>query len=151
MKQTKLKKNLLNFIFVFFQFGGIFYILFTGPIFPPQLPLLIIELLGIAYVIWAVISMKLGNINVLPELKKKAKLVKSGPYRLIRHPMYLATIIVFTVLLISKFSYFRLIAYIVICIDLVLKLNYEEKLLKQAFEGYEAYQKNTFRLIPYVY
>jgi len=147
----KVKRHILNFVFVFFQFAGILYLLFTGPVFAHQLPLLIIELVAIVYVIWAIVSMKLNNINVLPDLKKEAKLVKSGPYRLIRHPMYLATIIVFTTLLISKFSYFRLAAYLVIWIDLILKLNYEENLLKQAFEEYKDYQKNTYRLIPFIY
>ncbi len=147
----KYKKYILNFAFVFFQFGGILYLLFTGPVFAPELPLLTIEILGILLAFWAVLSMKLNNINVLPDLKKEARLVTSGSYSLIRHPMYLATVIVFTALLISKFSYFRLIAYLLLWIDLLFKLNYEEKLLKSAFNEYSDYQKNTFRIIPFIY
>ena len=147
----KIKKAILNFTFVFFQFGGILYLLFTGPIFAPELVLLILEMIGIILAFWAALVMKLDNINIVPELKNEVRLVKSGPYSLIRHPMYLATVIVFTALLISAFSYFRLIAYLVIWIDLLLKLHYEEKLLKQAFEEYSDYQKKTFRIIPFVY
>ena len=147
----KYKKYILNFAFIFFQFGGIFYLLFTGPVFAPEPLLLIVEVLGILLAFWAVISMKLNNINILPDLKKEAKLVKSGPYSLIRHPMYLATVVVFTALLISEFSYFRLVAYLVLWIDLLFKLNYEEKLLQSAFNEYTDYQKNTHRILPFIY
>ncbi len=147
----KVKKYLLNFSFVFFQFGGILFMLFTGPVFTSEPILLAVEIMGIVLAIWAVLVMKLGNINIVPELKHKARLVKSGPYAFIRHPMYLATIIVFTALLISKYSIFRLIAYLIIWTDLVLKLNYEEKVLNKAFSEYSEYQKKTYRIIPFIY
>lgn len=147
----KVKKYLLNFSFVFFQFGGILFMLFTGPIFTSEPILLGLEALGILLAFWAVLSMKLDNINIVPELKHEARLVKSGPYAFIRHPMYLATVIVFTALLISKYSTFRLMAYLVIWIDLLLKLNYEEKVLTKAFNEYSEYQKKTYRIIPFIY
>lgn len=107
--------------------------LFTGPIFAPEPVLLAVEVIGIVIAFWAALAMKFDNINIVPELKHKARLVKSGPYAFIRHPMYLATVIVFTALLISKYSEPRLFAYLIIWADLLLKLKLRGKSAYKSF------------------
>lgn len=143
--------GLLKFVFVFFQFGGMSVLLLTGPTFPGNLILLALELLGIFIGSWAILSMRLDNLRILPDLKDGAIFVKSGPYRLIRHPMYLSIITAFLPLVINYYTILRLVVYIVICLDLVLKLNYEEKILLAHFNDYQAYKRSTYRLIPYIY
>jgi protein-S-isoprenylcysteine O-methyltransferase Ste14 len=74
-----------------------------------------------------------------------------GPYSLIRHPMYLALLLTTLPLIIDSFSLFRLLIWLILFINLILKLNYEENLLVTELDGYVEYAKKSYRLIPYVY
>ncbi len=145
------KKLIYKNVLVGVQFVGLVVIVLTGSIFAKNTFLLVIEIAGIILAIWALFSMKLSNVNAYPDLKKNAKLVKSGPYKIIRHPMYSSIILSVLPLIIDQFSFLRLTVYVIILVDLVIKLNYEEKLLKAHFEEYQDYCNNTYRIIPFVY
>ncbi len=149
--EQKYSHQFIKFIFVFLQFGGIVIILFTGPFFAKNFFLLLMEIFGILLGFWAVYSMQLNNLRILPDLKENAIFVSNGPYKIIRHPMYLAILITLLPLLINKFTFLRLVIFLIVLIDLILKLHYEEKLLRQTFKEYSNYQKKTFRLIPYLF
>jgi protein-S-isoprenylcysteine O-methyltransferase Ste14 len=149
--QKKLISTLLNFIFVFVQFGGIAIIILTGPIFSSNIWLFAIQLTGLFIGIWAIFSMQLDNVRILPDLKPDTRFVNKGPYRFIRHPMYLGILLCITPLIISKYSNFRLIINILIFIDLIFKSVYEERLLKKRFENYTEYSKKTYRIIPFIF
>jgi len=123
----------------------------TGPIFPNNKLLLAVELLGLALGIWAVFTIGIGNFNVTPDPLKSSHLVTRGPYRFIRHPMYLALLLVTLPLVATKFSVLRLAIWLVLFIDLVIKLNYEESILTSRLEGYRDYKQQSYRLIPFIY
>lgn len=150
MKST-LKRHIYKNLLVFFQFVGIIIIAFTGSFFANNILLLILEICGIILAVWALISMKFSNLNVYPDIREGAKLVKSGPYRIIRHPMYSSIILAITPLVIDQFTWFRLSVYLIMFVDLIIKLKYEESMLKAQFIDYEEYCKKTFRIIPFIY
>ena len=100
---------------------------------------------------WAIWVMRKSKLNVFPDVLQGAGLIVIGPYRYIRHPMYLAVIGCGAALLIDYFTYFRLMVFIVLIIDLILKIEYEEKLLKAAFDQYVDYRQVTKKLIPFIY
>jgi protein-S-isoprenylcysteine O-methyltransferase Ste14 len=137
--------------FVIVQFLCLGLIAITGPLFPENNALLIIELMGIGLGVWAILTMRIGNFNITPDPLNWSKLVKSGPYRLIRHPMYLALMLTTLPLVINNFNLFRLIIWLILLVDLLLKLNYEENLLVNKLAGYEQYADQSYRLIPFVY
>ena len=111
---------------------------------------LIMEVAGIVLGVWAFITMGWRNMNISPMVKEGARLVTKGPYRLIRHPMYLALLLIIWPLIIDQYSAFRLIAAIILTANLVVKMFYEEHLLRKHFAGYELYMRTTYRLIPFV-
>lgn len=123
----------------------------TGPIFPSNAALLVLELMGIGLGIWAILAMRIGNFNITPDPLKHSQLVTSGPYRLIRHPMYLAILLTTLPLIIYSFDPFRLAIWLILLIDLLLKLNYEESLLAEKLVGYDSYIERSHRLFPYIY
>jgi protein-S-isoprenylcysteine O-methyltransferase Ste14 len=84
-------------------------------------------------------------------VKQGAVLVTGGPYRLIRHPMYLAVLLVIWRLIIDHFSLLRVAAGLILIIDLTIKMLFEEHLLKQRFVEYQAYMRTTKRLIPLIF
>ena len=137
--------------FVVIQFLCLGLIAITGPLFPDNTALLVIELMGIGLGIWAVLAMRIGNFNITPDPLNWSKLVKSGPYRLIRHPMYLALLLTTLPLVINHFTPMRFIIWMILLVDLLLKLHFEENLLVNKLAGYEQYTDRSYRLIPFVY
>lgn len=141
-----------SYTLVFVQFLSIGLILITGPVLPANIFLLTIELVGIVLGIWAILSMGIGRFNIIPDPKEGSHIVTRGPYRLIRHPMYLALLLFTLPLVIADFSWWRGLFWLALLIDLILKLNYEEALLEKKLDGYREYNKQrSYRLIPFIY
>ena len=148
MSQPGIWKSLT---FVAIQFACLGLIAITGPLFPGNLFLLAVELLGLVIGVWAVLAMGLGKFNITPDPLSSSRLVTKGPYRLIRHPMYLALLLVTIPLVSAEFSMFRMTIWLVLLVDLLLKLNYEEGLLTAKLQGYSEYKQKSYRLIPFIY
>ena len=81
------------------------------------------EFLSFLILSWAVISMNLQTLNIFPGVRKNAVLAYRGPYKTVRHPMYLS-ILVFTLpLLFNQYTHFRLIAMLILTIVLIMKIS----------------------------
>jgi len=145
------KGHLYAYALVSIQFICIALILVTGGPVARSLPLLIAEVSGIGLGIWSVVVMRWRNLSVLPLVKRGARLVTTGPYAAIRHPMYAAVLLTLWALIIDGFSFFRLGVGVVLTADLLLKIRYEERLLKRQFPEYAAYRERTKRLIPFIF
>ena len=145
------RKNLYSAILVAFQFSCLGYLLLTGPVFVSQVGVLVAQVSGLILLAWAVLSMNFETLNVFPVVRKSAKFVCRGPYRLIRHPMYLSLFLFFIPLIVVHFSWERLISLVVLFTVLVIKIDFEEKLLQAKFPYYSTYRESTYRFIPYIY
>jgi protein-S-isoprenylcysteine O-methyltransferase Ste14 len=139
------------YILVAVQVISLTLIVITGRPFAQNILLLISEIAGIVLGVWALLVMGWHNLNITPLVKQDARLVTRGPYAFIRHPMYSALLFTVWPLIIDQFSLFRLTAALILTVDLLTKLFYEENLLKQHFAGYNSYMKKTKRLIPFVF
>ena len=132
------------------QMISIALILVTGWPLAGYIPLLIIQIAGVMLGIWAIVIMGVKNTNITPLVKQDAHLVTNGPYAFIRHPMYSAVLLTIWPLIIDQYSLLRLTAGLILTIDLIIKMLFEESLLRKHFAGYESYMKETKRLIPFV-
>lgn len=80
------------------------------------------------------------------------KLVSTGLYALVRHPMYTGTIIMMLGTPLALGSYWGLVFVIPGLLGLAVRIGDEEQLLKQELDGYREYaQKVHYRLVPYVW
>ena len=114
--------------------------------------LLILQLAGLVLCLWSIYVMQIGNFNVQPEVKTGARLISAGPYKLIRNPMYTGLLIIFSIGLVSNFTWISLFFFILLCMVFVLKIRDEERYLEISFgKQYSAYKRKTFRMIPYVW
>jgi protein-S-isoprenylcysteine O-methyltransferase Ste14 len=142
---------MMSYLYVIIQILMIVVIGITGPIIPQSPVFLGGAILGVLLMLWALWTMRLSNLNVLPHLKANCILVTSGPYRLIRHPMYAAVLLVTLSLVLNHPMLLRAGYWLVLLIDLHFKFMYEEKLLRDKYPQYSDYMQQTKRLIPFIY
>lgn len=145
-----MKYNIRSYIHVIVQFSSLLFILLSGETLPKNV-LLVPELLGAVLGIWSVWEMRKSVLSVFPDPGQGFQLIKSGPYKLIRHPMYAALFLFITPLLINDFSLIRLVALLLFATNQIIKMQFEEKLLKSTIPGYSDYAKNTCQIVPFVY
>ncbi len=141
----------LHYFLVIIQFAGILYFALTGNVFPENSLVFLFELSSVVIGLWAIVSMKLHTLTILPSVKQGGRLCVSGPYRVIRHPMYTAVLLLLLGLLINNYSYIGLIVFLVVFVDLIVKMNVEEKILLAHYDEYKAYMLRTKRIVPFLY
>jgi protein-S-isoprenylcysteine O-methyltransferase Ste14 len=111
----------------------------------------IIQIIGFIIAVWALIEMRKSKINIAPTPRKNSLLIKSGPYKFIRHPMYLSLILSITPIIISYYNQIAIIIFFVFIINLFLKMLFEESLLKEHFKDYSSYMNDSWRLFPFIF
>jgi len=85
-------------------------------------------------------------------VEKEQKVIDTGPYSMIRHPMYLGQVIMFLATPIALGSYWAILPFLSIPVVLVYRILNEEEVLTRELPGYKEYcQKTRYRLIPYIW
>lgn len=108
---------------------------------PVALPLL---LLGMVWAIWSLAA--LGRcFSTLPEVRG---LVTSGPYRWVRHPVYLGEITAALGVLLPILSPTTVTVFAVFCVFQLWRTRNEESVLSATFPEYADYRRRTARLLP---
>lgn len=110
----------------------------------------LIFLLG--YVLWAIVLKQNTYLSRNIKVEEGQKVVSNGLYKVVRHPMYTATLVVFLsmpLILGSLISFFVFLLYPIL---IIIRIIGEEKLLEKELEGYIEYKKKVkYRLIPFIW
>lgn len=86
------------------------------------------------------------------EVQEGQKVISTGPYAIVRHPMYSAVCIMYLFTPIALGSYWAVIPMLFIIPIIVLRILNEEELLKKDLPGYTEYiTKTRYRLIPFIW
>ena len=91
--------------------------------------------------------------SAIIEITEEQRIIETGPYRIVRHPMYTGGFIFILFTPIALGSYWALIPLSICTFPaLILRITGEEKMLAASFPGYAEYCKKTkYRLIPYIW
>jgi protein-S-isoprenylcysteine O-methyltransferase Ste14 len=83
------------------------------------------------------------------EVEQGQTVISSGPYAVVRHPMYLGTLPLYTLSPLALGSYWAMIPAILIIPFIVARIRNEESVLGRELKGYKEYmQKTKYRLVP---
>jgi protein-S-isoprenylcysteine O-methyltransferase Ste14 len=104
------------------------------------------------YFLFVVVMRQNSYASRVIEIQQGQKLIDTGLYSVVRHPMYMAATLLFGFSPLVLGSFYGLLPAVFIPIALVIRIMNEEKVLREGLPGYEAYmQKVRFRLIPYIW
>ena len=109
---------------------------------------LLICCFGFAMAMWTLFHNQIGNFGIYPELKSEAVLVTTGPYEIVRHPMYFSLIVMMVGVAIFNGGLTNYLGALMVAGAVSLKALKEEAILIVHFEGYREYQARTHMIIP---
>ena len=121
-----------------------------------KLPTLVIIIASaiflLAYIMYAEALRENEYLSRTVEVSEDQKVVDSGLYGIVRHPMYTSTIFLFLSMPLVLDSLFSFIVMLVYPIIIIFRIRNEEKVLENELIGYKEYkEKVRYKLIPYLW
>ena len=105
-----------------------------------------------AYALYAEVMRENAYLSRTIKVEEGQKVVDTGLYGIVRHPMYMATILLFLMIPIVLGSWYALIVFAFYPAIIIVRLKDEEDLLTRELPGYAEYKKKVkYRIIPYVW
>ena len=105
-----------------------------------------------AYLLYAEVMRENAYLSRTIRVEEGQKVVDTGLYGIVRHPMYMATILLFMAMPVVLGSWYALIIFAFYPVIIVIRLKDEEVLLEKELPGYREYQQKVkYRLIPFVW
>lgn len=106
----------------------------------------------VGYAMYAEVLRENAYLSRTIEVQKGQKLVDTGLYGIVRHPMYTATLMMFLSIPVMLGSWWALIVFAAYPGVIIMRLLNEEKLLETELTGYAGYmQRVKYRLVPFVW
>jgi protein-S-isoprenylcysteine O-methyltransferase Ste14 len=109
-------------------------------------------LLSVGVLLLTAAIVRLGsNLTPVPYPKDEGTLIETGPYRLVRHPMYCGGILIAFGWALCVYGWLTIGYAVMMLLFFDIKSRREEKWLQEKFPGYGEYQKRVRKLIPFIY
>ena len=105
-----------------------------------------------AYVLYAEVMRENAYLSRTIKVEEGQKVVDTGLYGIVRHPMYMATLLLFIMIPIVLGSWYALIPFAFYPAIIIARLKDEEELLTKELPGYAEYkQKVKYRILPFIW
>ena len=106
----------------------------------------------IAYVLYAEVLRENTYLSRTVEVQENQKVIDTGLYGIVRHPMYFATLLLFLSMPIVLGSVYSFVIFLAYPFIIGMRIKNEEELLEKELVGYREYkQKVKYRLIPFIW
>lgn len=119
----------------------------------PQAVVIVASILFlVAYGLYAEVMRENAYLSRTIKVEEGQKVIDTGLYGIVRHPMYMATILLFLMIPLVLGSWYALIVFAFYPVIIIVRLTDEEALLTRELSGYAAYkQKVKYRIIPFIW
>lgn len=106
----------------------------------------------LAYLLYAEVLRENTYLSRTVEVQENQKVIDTGLYGIVRHPMYSVTLILFLAMPLVLGSLISFVVFLAYPFIIAKRIKKEEMLLENDLEGYRAYQKKVkYRLIPFIW
>lgn len=106
----------------------------------------------VAYALYAEVLRENTYLSRTVEVQENQKVIDTGLYGIVRHPMYSATLLLFLSMPLVLGSLYAFIIFLAYPLIIVKRLKAEEEFLEKELKGYKEYkQKVKYRLIPFIW
>lgn len=106
----------------------------------------------IAYILYAEVLRENTYLSRTIEVRENQKVIDTGLYGIIRHPMYSATLLLFLSMPIVLGSVYSFLVFLAYPFIIAKRIKHEEEFLEEKLDGYREYkQKVKYRLIPFIW
>ena len=106
----------------------------------------------ISYVLYAEVLRENTYLSRTIKVEKNQKVIDTGLYSIVRHPMYMATLILFLSMPLVLGSIISFLVFLIYPFIIIKRLKNEEEFLEKELDGYSEYKKKVkYRLIPFIY
>ena len=106
----------------------------------------------VAYALYAEVMRENAYLSRTVKVEEGQKVVDTGLYGIVRHPMYAVTILLFLMIPVVLGSWYSLIVFAFYPAIIIIRLKDEEDLLTRELSGYAEYKKKVrYRIIPFIW
>lgn len=109
-------------------------------------------ILLVSYALYAEVMRENAYLSRTVEIQKDQKVIDTGLYGIVRHPMYFATTLLFLSFPLVLGSGIAFVIFLIYPFLLVKRIKNEEEVLEKGLEGYKEYKgKVKYRMIPFIW
>lgn len=143
-------------------FGGLMFIggfvvagldyRFQWLVLPKWLVILSAVIFLFAYLLYAEVLRENTYLSRTVEVQQGQKVIDTGLYGIVRHPMYTSTVLLFLSMPLVLGSLFSFVIFLIYPIIMVKRIKNEEQVLEEGLAGYTEYKKSIkYRVIPFIW
>lgn len=121
-----------------------------GVLFTTQPIAIALQLIAVALMVWARVTFGRRSFHAAAN-PTAGGLVTTGPYRIIRHPIYTAASLFGWGAIVAHWSLVSVALGVLLLLGVLMRMMCEEQLVKQKYPEYVEYAKVTKRMIPYLF
>jgi len=142
----------IGFIFLFSPWRGFLNV----PVTPRDTPLGIIGvalvLAGVGFAIWARLALGTNWSGLVVTMKQGHELVQSGPYAIVRHPIYTGILLAMIGTALTRGTLAGYIGVAAGLVAILIRIKIEEQLMSERFgDAYQVYRRRARKLVPFVW
>ena len=153
-KENEQKFVVILSLFMFiagFVVAGLDY-RFSWLVLPKWITIVASVVFLLSYILYAEVMRENAYLSRTVEVQENQKVIDTGLYGVVRHPMYLATILMFLSVPLILGSLFSFFIFLIYPITIALRIKNEEKVLTEGLSGYKEYkEKVKYRIFPFIW
>ena len=125
---------------------------FEWIILPKMIVFIATSIFLFGYVLYAEVLRENMYLSRIIEIQENQKVIDTGLYSIIRHPMYLSTILLFLSIPLVLGSLFSFLIFLIYPVIIARRIRNEEQVLEEGLKGYSEYKKKVkYRVIPFIW